>query len=504
MSQCLICCETFTAHNRAKIICNNVDCGYSACKQCIRQYLLTTTSDPHCMMCKKAWDNRFVIEHLNKNWYNKEYRIHRKQLLLDRQLAMLPDTMEAASREQDIRGLKNEIAQYDQEQKVLKQKIRDIGDERIKVLLKINAISRGQGEKRKFIMACPGQDCRGFLSTSYKCGVCEKYSCPKCVEFIGEHKDIQFHQCDPDQLKTAELIREQTKPCPGCGERISKVEGCDQMWCTICKVAFSWRTGQRDTGRIHNPHFFEAQQQLGLEVRNPGDQVCGGLPYWWGMETKLVKLINLYDKTLLEKYSECDSQFKEQLEHLRKQYNITGTRSSARYSLLHRFLINIYRKLVEFERLCLAPTRTQLQTHTDTTELRVKYILNEITQEKMATTLLRTDKLRKKYTDILHVYETIMAVGIDTFRHLEQVCIKCDKEPLIEDDLDDLVERFKVLEEIRKYSNRELQKISELYSHQVIQFYRSWGTSRQKFTTNDLRNAKLKEDASNGQGAFAS
>ena len=76
MTQCPICCETFTAQNRANIVCNNLDCGYSACKQCIRQYLLTTTNDPHCMMCKKAWDCRFVIEHLNKNWYNKEYRIH--------------------------------------------------------------------------------------------------------------------------------------------------------------------------------------------------------------------------------------------------------------------------------------------------------------------------------------------------------------------------------------------------------------------------------------------
>ncbi len=134
--------------------------------------------------------------------------------------------------------------------------------------------------------------------------------------------------------------------------------------------------------------------------------------------------------------------------------------------------------------------------------MRIKYILNEITQEKLATTLLRTDKLRKKYTDILHVYETIMAVGIDTFRHLEQVCIKCDKEPLIEEDLDGLVERFKVLEEIRKYSNRELQKISELYSHQVIQLTSSWSILRQKFTTTDLQNEKLKEDAANGQGAF--
>ena len=72
-------------------------------------------------------------------------------------------------------------------------------------------------------------------------------------------------------------------------------------------------------------------------------------------------------------------------------------------------------------------------------------------------------------------------------------------------DIEDKKEaRRKRLEEIRKYSNRELQKISELYSHQVIQFNRSWSTLRQKFTANDLRNAKLKEDTANGQGAFAS
>ena len=89
------------------------------------------------MMCKKAWDNRFVIKQLNKNWYNKEYRTHRKQLLLDRQIAMLPDTMEAASREQDIRSLNNELAQFTQEQKALRQKIRDIDNLKTKVQLQI-------------------------------------------------------------------------------------------------------------------------------------------------------------------------------------------------------------------------------------------------------------------------------------------------------------------------------------------------------------------------------
>ena len=41
-------------------------------------------------------------------------------------------------------------------------------------------------ERKKFIMPCPADDCRGFLSTSYKCEVCKKFSCPKCLVVLGE------------------------------------------------------------------------------------------------------------------------------------------------------------------------------------------------------------------------------------------------------------------------------------------------------------------------------
>ena len=137
-------------------------------------------------------------------------------------------------------------------------------------------------EKRKFIMACPDDDCRGYLSSGYKCEMCKLFTCSHCLKIIGPDKNNHNHVCDEDDVKTADFIKSTTKPCPGCGERIYKIEGCDQMWCTVCKVAFSWRTGARVNGVIHNPHFYAWQREGGAAViQNPGAQICGGLPTYY-------------------------------------------------------------------------------------------------------------------------------------------------------------------------------------------------------------------------------
>ena len=73
----------------------------------------------------------------------------------------------------------------------------------------------------QFIRACPNNDCRGFLSTRYKCGVCGIKTCSHCLEIKKEN-----HKCNEDDLKSAEVIRRDTKPCPSCGTCISKIEGC--------------------------------------------------------------------------------------------------------------------------------------------------------------------------------------------------------------------------------------------------------------------------------------
>ena len=135
-------------------------------------------------------------------------------------------------------------------------------------------------QKREFIMKCADEACRGFLSTNYKCGTCEKWTCTQCLVVIGADKDAA-HTCDPNTVETAKAIKSETRPCPKCGTRIFKVDGCDQMFCIMesCHTAFSWNSGHVVTGTIHNPHYYEWLRRTGgTPAREAGDIPCGGLP----------------------------------------------------------------------------------------------------------------------------------------------------------------------------------------------------------------------------------
>lgn len=101
----------------------------------------------------------------------------------------------------------------------------------------------------KFMRKCPAVECRGYLSTRWKCEICNKYTCNKCyIIHVGD--------CKQEDIASFELIKQETRPCPKCSAIIFKISGCDQMWCTQCHTAFSWNTGKIET-HIHNPHYFE-------------------------------------------------------------------------------------------------------------------------------------------------------------------------------------------------------------------------------------------------------
>jgi hypothetical protein len=126
-----------------------------------------------------------------------------------------------------------------------------------------------------FIHRCADSDCNGFVSSAWKCGICDKYTCHNCRE-LKAARDDHDHVCNPDTVASVSLLKTDTKPCPNCKVLVHKTDGCDQMFCTQCKRLWSWNSGQFET-RGHNPHYLQwmRENHAGGMPREPGEVLCG-------------------------------------------------------------------------------------------------------------------------------------------------------------------------------------------------------------------------------------
>jgi len=154
---------------------------------------------------------------------------------MSQERSLLPDTQNLVEHRKNKKVMEAAIYDLVQEEKYLKQRMRDIATEKRDLQYHHYAMQAGGGkneevEKKKFIMGCPGEECRGFLSQAWKCGICDVYVCSKC-RCVKEGRDDETHVCDPDAVATAIMLKEETKPCPSCAIPIFKISGCPQMWC---------------------------------------------------------------------------------------------------------------------------------------------------------------------------------------------------------------------------------------------------------------------------------
>jgi len=400
---CQICTETFNKTLRAKVECPYGNCAFESCKTCIRTYLLNTTTDPHCMKCRQAWNHKFLVENLNHSFVDGEYKKHRKQMLLELELSRMPDSMDAAQRQNRI---DKEMLKVREQYKICAELRKKLREETIKLRelrTNIHRIRNGNNttedtERRKFIMPCPSDNCHGYLSTQYKCDLCSMFTCPDCFELIGLTKTDE-HTCNEDSVKSAEMIKKDTKACPNCGIRIHKIIGCNQMWCVGCKTAFNWNTLQIDKGPVHNPHFYQWQATLnnGTAPRNPGDVACGGLIQY----SQLINIVN----SIKSYYS-----FQQEKENQISSPSLPITK----YNNLHRMVSHItYNDLPQI--------RNAIHNMQDNESLRVKYILNQSTKDRLFDEIYRRDNVRHRNSELLHVYELLSVVGIETFANIMTV-----------------------------------------------------------------------------------
>jgi hypothetical protein len=110
---------------------------------------------------------------------------------------------------------------------------------------------------------CSYQSCNGMLTqNSDLCGICNNITCSKCLQYYNVDNDTT-HVCNEDDVKTAKLIKKDTKYCPKCNFGITKISGCDVMFCTQCTTSFNWKTMEILTKNLHNPHYLEYLRTVG-------------------------------------------------------------------------------------------------------------------------------------------------------------------------------------------------------------------------------------------------
>ena len=588
---CNICCDNYNKSTRTKVCCPY--CEFDVCRTCCETYILSETSSK-CMKpdCAKEWNRKFLRENFTNVFLTSKYREHLEDVLFDQEKALLPATQPLVEEKIAKRKMKIQLRELD-------LLIEDLYKQRKELEYQINYGIINTSEKNHFVRQCPANGCRGFLSSQWKCGICEQWSCPDCHELKGHNRNCD-HKCDPNNIETAKLLDKDSKPCPKCQSLIFKISGCfakdtpilmwdrttkmsqnicvgdilvgddgekrivedlvsgqdelfevkqnngisyivnskhtlalkfstenylnsieslniftndsvilltideylnldnlsknnlfgfksnhyysgeylnssiqvlpvgrgtyygwcvndnnrfllpdftvvkncDQMWCTQCHTAFSWKTGKLEQ-TIHNPHFYEWQRKNGNidPPRNIGDFECG-------------RDITQYTVETIQKLSRNHTDL---YNHEQKKFVYWNGKTEMRY--YHTYSENVL-KICDIMLNTIHNNRIELPNYqTDyvvrNQDLRIKYLENVISEDEFKILIQRNDKKNKKNIEISQVLQLANTTTTDIIYRIIDNLKNCSHN------IDSF---FREFDEIIKYCNDILKDISFTYN----------------------------------------
>lgn len=444
--ECPICVSNFN-----KSSCKEVSCPYCLfiiCTGCVKRRVLDTLE---CMNCKNMWNIDFVRENTPKTWYEKEYKDHRKKLLLERERMLLQSAIPLLKERQVESKYKKEVSAIDKQMAELERRKRHLNAEKTYLINRVrNADALGldlnnlsledidekeltsvkkeekKEESFKFIKPCPANDCRGFLSTAWKCEVCEIYVCKDC-HVIKKSRNDDDHKCNQDDIKSAEFVMKDSKPCPSCGTRIHRIDGCNDMFCTNCKTCFNYKTGTVTKSNT-NPHYatwarnnnVNPNETSNVNLRNP----CGVSQR--EIETRISIILKRYKNEFKNhSYLQIETFFE-----------------------LFSFLAHT--SLVEMPRF----SRLSRTIETSKLNLRVKYLDKEINETEWKRQILMREKKLEYENNMHQLYEILVTVIRETINKLSTITSACE-----------FIDTFEEIVKIIDYFNTHSRQISKNMSY---------------------------------------
>lgn len=400
-------------------------CSYRACMKCIATFATSLITDVSCMSCGKAYTHDFMAGNFTGEFLKKTLPAHKKKILFAIEKAMMPQTMPHIEFLKTVPTLRDELA-------LLRDEIKRLEDRKHTVELQIEharmirngTLPESTEDKAKqdaalerIPVSCPVSECRGFLNNRGKCGACGVECCRECHETVVDAGD---HVCNPDILATVKALEKECKKCPKCSIPIFKIDGCDQMWCVKCHTAFNWKTGKIETGRVHNPHYFQylrdhEPEELQRDARNANEACVDG-------RTLHRAALNVVTGSLHHKFPTADkwvATFTKWLKRIRgTDYIYASTRNDLPY---------VYRMLtstpdhIQYQNITRLPRQFEQNSNLD---LRISYILNEIDQKEFEAALLRRQKSQTKLIEYREVMETFNQLLTEFLEKMSRDLIK--------------------------------------------------------------------------------
>ena len=269
------------------------------------------------------------------------------------------------------------------------------------------------------------------------------------------------HECVPDEVASFKALRKETRPCPNpsCAVATYKISGCDQMWCVVCHTTWLWSTGEVDHSLVqHNPHMFAylRERANGGDIpRQPGDVPCGDRGRFpnasdvsTNIRTKILKTVGIEDPSEIGRPLSLYARNGRQpvFHPLQERYD--------ELIACGQSIMDVLRSTSHLDQVDAAILRRRIRD-ADNSDLRLKFLMNELSEEQFRNTLQRREKRHNCDVAVLDIYTMV----IETMKDAMWALV----------DIAGIEATHNELHAIRTYANAHLKRVRDQYK-MVIKF----------------------------------